>query len=296
MLGAAQADALGAVAAGAGGVRAVVGVGEDLQPTAGVGVPQQVQHRVRQDVVRCGLAGLQRRGDLARPDVEPAAQHLAGAAVHGDDLALGDASMPSGPVMVRASRSTTSPVPTTQVRPMPRATTAACDVTPPREVTIACAATIPARSSGLVSVRTSTTSCPSAARRAAVSASSATSPTAAPALTAWPVASDVVVAGVDEPRVHQRLELRAGDPHDGLVEVDEALALQVARDAEGRGRSPLADAGLQQPQPTELDGELDVADVAVVALQRLQVLQQLGVHRRAASRPGGRGSWRRGCR
>ena len=54
-------------------------------------------------------------------------------------------------------------VPQTAGRPMPRATTAACDVFPPRAVKMPCAATIPTRSSGLVSRRTRMTLFPAKA-------------------------------------------------------------------------------------------------------------------------------------
>ena len=54
-------------------------------------------------------------------------------------------------------------VPQTAGRPIPRATTAACDVFPPRAVKIPCAATIPTRSSGLVSRRTRMTFLPASA-------------------------------------------------------------------------------------------------------------------------------------
>ena len=53
-----------------------------------------------------------------------------------------------------------SPHPDTQHVPIPRATTAACDVIPPRTVNIPCAATIPSISSGVVSRRTRITLSP----------------------------------------------------------------------------------------------------------------------------------------
>ena len=53
-----------------------------------------------------------------------------------------------------------SPHPATQQAPIPRATTAACDVRPPRTVNIPCAAAIPSISSGVVSRRTKTTLSP----------------------------------------------------------------------------------------------------------------------------------------
>lgn len=81
--------------------------------------------------------------------------------------------------------------PTTHVRPMPRATTAACDVLPPRAVSTPTAAIMPPRSSGFVSRRTSTTSLPSAAHSCAVGESKTAIPTAAPGEAAIPRASRV---------------------------------------------------------------------------------------------------------
>ena len=79
------------------------------------------------------------------------------------------------------------PAPQTQGRPMPRATTAACEVIPPRAVTIARAACMPWISSGLVSTRTRITSSPRSAMYAALSESKTTLPTAAPGLAGRPL-------------------------------------------------------------------------------------------------------------
>ena len=74
-------------------------------------------------------------------------------------------------VKVPASASTwTSFAPATQHLPMPRATTAACDVIPPRAVRMPFAAAIPLMSSGLVSSRTRMTAFPSLAHANASSA------------------------------------------------------------------------------------------------------------------------------
>ena len=74
----------------------------------------------------------------------------------------------------------TSPAPDTQGRPMPRATTAAWLVMPPRAVKIPAAACMPWISSGLVSTRTKITDSPRPARASATSAVSAIVPDAAP--------------------------------------------------------------------------------------------------------------------
>ena len=79
-----------------------------------------------------------------------------------------------------------SSAPQTQVLPMPRATTAAWLVLPPRLVRMPWAAIMPCRSSGLVSRRTRITCSPRSAHSTAVAESNTALPTAAPgeALTA----------------------------------------------------------------------------------------------------------------
>ena len=82
-------------------------------------------------------------------------------------------------------------VPQMAVFPIPRATTAACEVLPPRLVKIPSDATMPTRSSGLVSRRTRITLCPALARSNARRESKTTSPTAAPAEAGMPRAISV---------------------------------------------------------------------------------------------------------
>ena len=76
---------------------------------------------------------------------------------------------------------------------------------------------------------------------------------------------------------HQLAQLGAGDPPQCLVHVDQALVDQLDRDPEGRAGRALADAGLQHPQLATLDRELDVAQVAVMLLERLHDRHQLVV-------------------
>ena len=76
---------------------------------------------------------------------------------------------------------------------------------------------------------------------------------------------------------HQLGELVAGDPHQGLLLGDDALVDEVDRDAEGGLGGALAHPGLQHPQVPLLDGELDVAHVAVVALEAGHDAEQLVV-------------------
>ena len=53
-----------------------------------------------------------------------------------------------------------------------------------------------------------------------------------------------------------------------LVQVDQALVDELGGDDERGRRGALADPGLQHPELAALDGELDVAQVPVVALER----------------------------
>ncbi len=86
---------------------------------------------------------------------------------------------------------TNSRQPTTQLLPIPRATTAAWLVIPPRAVRIPCAACIPRMSSGDVSVRTNNTRSPASCRRTASSAVNTTRPLAAPGDAGNPLANTV---------------------------------------------------------------------------------------------------------
>ncbi len=87
-----------------------------------------------------------------------------------------------------------SPAPETQGRPMPRATTAAWLVMPPRAVTMPRAACMPWMSSGEVSSRTRMTASPFWPRRSASSASKTILPVAAPGEAGRPAATTVRAA------------------------------------------------------------------------------------------------------
>ena len=158
--------------------------------------------------------------------------------------------------------------PQTQVLPMPRATTAACEVLPPREVRMPCAAIMPGRSSGLVSRRTRITCSPVGGHLGG----------------ALGVEDGLAHGGAGRGGDAPRDRLRRPTPRSKvgniscascapvtrrqrLVQVDHALVDELGRDDERRGRGPLADPGLQHPQLAALDGELDVAQVPVVTLQ-----------------------------
>ena len=84
--------------------------------------------------------------------------------------------------------------PVTHGVPIPRATTAACEVSPPWAVRIPFACTIPWKSSGVVSQRTRITLSPALPRSSAVSASKTIVPDAAPGEALRPFATTVTSA------------------------------------------------------------------------------------------------------
>ena len=85
----------------------------------------------------------------------------------------------------------------------------------------------------------------------------------------------LVRRGRRERREHELGELRPGDPLQRLVEVEDALIDELTSDDESSGRRSLADPGLEHPQLAALDGELDVAQVAVVVLEEVHVAEEL---------------------
>ncbi len=85
----------------------------------------------------------------------------------------------------------------------------------------------------------------------------------------------VVFRVLVELRVQQLVELLGVDAHDGLFLGDEALALHIDGDVQRGGGGALADAGLQHEQLALLDGELDVHHVAEVILQKHEDVLEL---------------------
>ena len=159
---------------------------------------------------------------------------------------------------------------------MPRATTAAWLVMPPRAVTMPRAACMPWMSSGLVSSRTRMTASPSWASRSASSASKTILPVAAPGLARQARGDDIARRVRVERRVQQLVQRRRLDPRHRLLLGDHALVGQIDGDLQRRLGGALAVAGLQHPEPALLDRELDVLHVAVVALQPLDDVDELG--------------------
>lgn len=78
----------------------------------------------------------------------------------------------------------------------------------------------------------------------------------------------LVLLGGVELRVQELIELRRIDAAHGLLAGDEALLDHLDGDAQGGGGGSLAHAGLEHPELALLDGELDVAHVAIVILER----------------------------
>ena len=78
----------------------------------------------------------------------------------------------------------------------------------------------------------------------------------------------LVLLGGVELRVQELVELRGIDAAHGLLTGDEALLDHLDSDAQSGGCGTLAHTGLEHPELTLLDGELDVAHVAVVILKR----------------------------
>ena len=85
----------------------------------------------------------------------------------------------------------------------------------------------------------------------------------------------LVLLGGVELRVQELVELRGFDAAHGLLTRDEALLDHLDSDAQSGGCGTLAHAGLKHPELTLLDGELDVAHVAVV------ILEASGIHAQA---------------
>ena len=176
---------------------------------------------------------------------------------------------------LRARSITTASAPQIAGLPMPRATTAACDTRPPREVRIPSAAIMPCRSSGEVSGRTRITCSPASWRASASSAVKYTLPTAAPGDAFEPFGQHLELGLGVELRVQELVELGRLHAQHRFALVDQPFVDHLDRHAQrGRGGA-LADARLEHEQATLLDRELDVAHVAVVVLEQLHHAEQL---------------------
>ena len=134
-------------------------------------------------------------------------------------------------------------------------------------------------SSGEVSGRTRMTG-PSAAIRAALSAVVATLPTATPGQAPSPRARTSASSTVAMRGVRTCWRCCGRDPEQRLAAPDHALVGEVGRDADSGIADESARSHLQEPQLAGLEGELQVARVAVVLLDPVQGVQEAGPHGR----------------
>ena len=160
---------------------------------------------------------------------------------------------------------------------MPRATTAAWEVMPPRVVRMPSAACMPWMSSGEVSTRTRMTGRPAFFAASASSEVNTISPQAAPGEAGRPVASTLRSA------FGSMVGWRSWSREVGSIRATASsreIRPSAARSTAMRKRrlgGALARAGLQHPELAALDGELEVLHVAVVPLQEAVDAHQLRV-------------------
>ena len=279
VLGARQADALGAEAARALRVHGIVGVRPDAQPAEAVGPGEQRQQR---RIVELGHDGLDQAGE-----------HLAGRAVDRHRVAFAQHAGADGQALaLRVDVERRGPddgrlaeLPRHQRR-VARAAAARRQDAARREhaVHVVGLGLRPRHDDGLLLV-------------------------AAPALGGVGVehqhagrgagrhveaAADQVAAGRRglarghrELRVQEPVDVLGRHPLHGLGAGDAPLVRQRDGDAHGRLRRALGVARLQHPQLAALDGELDVLHVAAVALERRAHAHQLAPHARHRLREGG---------
>ena len=263
VLGAAEPDAFGAEGARLARIGRRIGIGAHLQAAEAVGPLHQGVEVVRQ----LGLA----HGHAALDD-------LAGRAVDGDHVALVQKRGADRTSVSRSRSMTTAEAPTTQGRPMPRATTAAWLVMPPRVVRMPTAACMPCTSSGEVSTRARITVWPCALRCTASSASNTSSPEAAPGRGGQSLGQHRLLGLGVERRMEQLVELAGIDAPHRLLAGDQALFGHVDGDLQRGLRRALARAGLQHEELAFLHGELDVLDVAEMGFELGAGAFELGEH------------------
>ena len=201
--------------------------------------------------------------------------HVAGAAVDREQVALGELlGTEPDPADVRG-RSRARRSPDTHGFPIPRATTAAWEVMPPCAVRTPRASMIPWMSSGVVSARTRMTASPARPSSCARSASSTIRPVAAPGEALRPFAATSYSAAGSILGWSSWSSWAGIDAGDRLLLVEQALADHLDRDPQGGGGRALAGAGLQEVERALLDRELDVLHLAVVLLEPRHRLGEL---------------------
>ncbi len=154
---------------------------------------------------------------------------------------------------------------------MPRATTAAWQVMPPRAVRIPWAACMPWMSSGLVSTRTRITLRPILAASSASSAVEDHLAAGGAGRGRQPLGDHFLVGLGIEGGVQQLVELRRLDAQHRLLLADQPFLHHVDGNLHRRPGGPLAVAGLQHVELALLDGELDILHVPVMVFEGLRI-------------------------
>ena len=160
---------------------------------------------------------------------------------------------------------------------MPRATTAAWDVMPPRVVRIPSAACMPWMSSGEVSTRTRMTLWPAFLAASASSELNTISPQAAPGEAGRPDAKILRSAFGSIIGMEQLVERGRLDAHDRPLPRDQAFACELHRDAQRRLRGALAVARLEHPELAGLDREFHVLHVTVMLFENAVDAHEFGI-------------------
>ena len=142
----------------------------------------------------------------------------------------------------------------------------------------------PWMSSGVVSQRTRITASPALPRSSAVSASSTIAPVAAPGDAFEPLRGDVDPGVRVDHRVQELVELPGIDARDRLLARDEALVDHLGRDSKRSRRRALPGTGLEEVERPLLHRELDVLQVAVVALEAVERVDAAARTRSACAR------------
>ncbi len=152
---------------------------------------------------------------------------------------------------------------------MPRATTAAWLVIPPRTVRIPWAAAMPSMSSGLVSRRTRITFSPRAAHALASSAVKTIRPQAAPGEAARPLPTTWAAfrAAASNCGCSRASSCLGSTRHDLLLVQIMPSSTRSHGDLQGGSRGTLAVTGLEHIELAVLNGELHILHIPVVIFQ-----------------------------
>jgi len=166
------------------------------------------------------------------------------------------------PTTTASAPTSTAAAPTTAGMPQPRATTAAWLASPPREVSTPAAHAMAGTSSGEVSSRTSRHLRPAASSAAAPPVDVTISPQASPgeagspdAIGAWPAGRPIQTSGGRRSSAATRRTASTRESGNAGFSAMSSAMRSAA------GALALAGTHLEQPEPSPLDGELDVTQV-----------------------------------